>query len=273
MQVSCCIINYNNSAEISTQLDSILLQVRSPDEVIVYDDGSTDNSLEVAESYFPYLDEATNSNYIVAGTKVNNGICFAANQVAKMAQHDLFYGGCSNDLLLPQFFEKSVLSHERNSDCAFSFSDPSHFADNWVDPKSMGLGDKPIRFTPEESKKLLKKSLFLSGFTCVYKKDLWNEYGGLQEEFAHHSDWLLNMILAARYPIVYAGPQLARTRYTGKGFADKNVQNPQIQLEVLDKLAEFCKIEENKDVKEFILESDSWRWLGSGSILRDKLAG
>jgi glycosyltransferase involved in cell wall biosynthesis len=51
MKISVCIATYNGSKYIREQLDSILSQISENDEVIISDDGSTDETLEIIESY------------------------------------------------------------------------------------------------------------------------------------------------------------------------------------------------------------------------------
>ncbi|WP_394775110.1 glycosyltransferase family 2 protein [Flavobacterium sp.] len=49
--ISVCIATYNGGKFIKEQLDSILLQLNTSDEIIISDDGSSDNTLEILESY------------------------------------------------------------------------------------------------------------------------------------------------------------------------------------------------------------------------------
>lgn len=49
--ISVCIATYNGAAYIREQLDSILSQLGPGDEVIISDDGSTDGTLSVLDSY------------------------------------------------------------------------------------------------------------------------------------------------------------------------------------------------------------------------------
>lgn len=51
MKISVCIATYNGEKYIKEQLDSILCQLDSEDEVIISDDGSTDKTLEIINSY------------------------------------------------------------------------------------------------------------------------------------------------------------------------------------------------------------------------------
>lgn len=49
--VSVCIATYNGEKYIREQLDSILMQLGADDEIIISDDGSSDNTLEIVECY------------------------------------------------------------------------------------------------------------------------------------------------------------------------------------------------------------------------------
>jgi glycosyltransferase involved in cell wall biosynthesis len=49
--ISVCVATYNGEAFIQEQLNSILSQLSENDEVIVSDDGSTDNTKTVCESF------------------------------------------------------------------------------------------------------------------------------------------------------------------------------------------------------------------------------
>lgn len=49
--ISVCIATYNGEKFIKAQLDSILLQLSSKDEIIISDDGSSDSTIEIIKSY------------------------------------------------------------------------------------------------------------------------------------------------------------------------------------------------------------------------------
>lgn len=49
--ISVCIATYNGENFIKEQLDSILIQLNSDDELIISDDSSTDNTLKIIHSY------------------------------------------------------------------------------------------------------------------------------------------------------------------------------------------------------------------------------
>ena len=49
--ISVCIPTYNGEKFLKPQVDSVLLQLSQDDEIIVSDDGSSDNTIEILESY------------------------------------------------------------------------------------------------------------------------------------------------------------------------------------------------------------------------------
>ncbi len=49
--ISVCLATYNGSSYIMEQINSILTQLSAEDELIISDDGSTDNTLDIILSY------------------------------------------------------------------------------------------------------------------------------------------------------------------------------------------------------------------------------
>jgi glycosyltransferase involved in cell wall biosynthesis len=96
MRVSIVITNYNFGQFLPDAIQSAL-DVRWPDkEVIVCDDGSTDNSRAVIESF---------SDQITAIYKPNGGQPSAANAAFSAVTGDIIFFLDSDDLLLPQAAE------------------------------------------------------------------------------------------------------------------------------------------------------------------------
>lgn len=86
--VSVCMATYNGSEFIRSQLDSILAQLGPSDELLIQDDGSTDDTLSIVDSYGdPRIEVARNqTNLGVIGTferclvRARHGIVFLSDQ-------------------------------------------------------------------------------------------------------------------------------------------------------------------------------------------------
>src|ERR1700712_934622 len=85
--VSVLIPTYNRADLIASTIDSILAQTRLPHEIIVVDDGSTDNTKEVVAAY------GSKVKYHFAA---NSGSPRARNIAASFATGD-YYAFCDSD--------------------------------------------------------------------------------------------------------------------------------------------------------------------------------
>ena len=106
MRISIVITNYNFGRYISAAIQSAL-EVRWPDkEIIVCDDGSTDNSREVIDGF---------SGRIKAIYKANGGQPSAANVAFPLITGEIVFFLDSDDILLPQAAEVVVKAWNANT--------------------------------------------------------------------------------------------------------------------------------------------------------------
>ncbi|MFA6740649.1 MAG: glycosyltransferase family 2 protein [Arcobacteraceae bacterium] len=88
MKISVCMATYNGEKYIKEQLDSILSQVSRNDEIIISDDNSTDNTIEILKSYNDkrikiYLnnkEKGYTKNFENALEKVSGDVIFLCDQ-------------------------------------------------------------------------------------------------------------------------------------------------------------------------------------------------
>ena len=97
MKISVIIPAYNGAATIANSIESILRQTRAPDEVIVSDDCSTDQTAEVAEDY------AGRVRYV--GRPRNGGLSANRNTGVRASQGDWLLFLDQDDVLLPHALE------------------------------------------------------------------------------------------------------------------------------------------------------------------------
>lgn len=123
MNISVIVNSYNYAHYISQTLDSVLAQTLVANEIIVVDDGSTDNSIKVIEDY------ASRFEKIKVVRKENGGQLSAFNVASQHISGDLIFFIDSDDLWQPNYLEKIVsIYQERPVDyvfCAFQEFDQS----------------------------------------------------------------------------------------------------------------------------------------------------
>ncbi|HRK34140.1 MAG TPA: glycosyltransferase [Candidatus Hydrogenedentes bacterium] len=102
---------YNNASYLPEALDSILGQTFSDFEFILVNDGSTDNSLEVLETY------ARRDPRIRISSRENRGYISALNEGLAMARSEFIARMDADDVALPGRFEKQMNYMNAHPEC------------------------------------------------------------------------------------------------------------------------------------------------------------
>ena len=92
--ISVVIANYNYGRYMTETIESVLAQRYAPVEIVFIDDGSTDDSLEIAKRY-----------PITVLAQQNQGVSAARNNAAQYAQGEYVLFLDSDDLLYPDSLE------------------------------------------------------------------------------------------------------------------------------------------------------------------------
>lgn len=93
MRCSVLIPTYNSAETIELTLNSVLSQSRKPDEILVWDDGSTDATLSLLDQY---------GSQIKVFRSQNGGVARARNQLCQRATGELLAFLDHDDLTSPQ---------------------------------------------------------------------------------------------------------------------------------------------------------------------------
>src|ERR1035438_3408854 len=105
MKISVIIPAYNAAATIKATLEAVLSQTVSPHEVLVFDDGSTDNTADLLESYKPRVTVFRQSN---------QGAAHARNFLCAQARNDMLAFLDADDIWHPRYLEVQQRLIERH---------------------------------------------------------------------------------------------------------------------------------------------------------------
>jgi glycosyltransferase involved in cell wall biosynthesis len=135
--ISVCIPTYNGAKYIAQTLESILNQTFTDFEVIVSDDGSSDETLEIVGSFNDSrIVRIDRLSKVGAEANWNNAVATASASLVKLV--------CQDDLLYPQCLEVEVqtMSKSENQDVSFCF----HLRD-FVTPNSRKLSARRVGYS------------------------------------------------------------------------------------------------------------------------------
>ncbi len=238
--MSVVMTNYNHSGYISIALDAILSQSYAPIEIIIIDDASTDNSLEILERYnlkYPLIKLHRN--------KKNMGILYNINRLLELAGGDYFYSAAADDLIKPDFFEKSMDMLCRNPQAGLC-STLSDLIDENGNP--YGMVTKTIFTTeslfvsPQYAKIILKKfGNWIQGNSTIYNKEALVKSGGFNPELHSYCDGFIAQVIALKYGSCFIPVPLASWRRMETGYALTQSADINLKHEIILKISNLMK--------------------------------
>lgn len=216
--VSIVIASYNSAEYLPATLASCFAQTVPPKEIILIDDGSTDNTEEVCAPY---------TNRIRYVRLKNGGVSAARNHGAELATGDWIMFLDSDDLLLPNSLE-NLLNAAGKQNCGIVYGMVIQRLENPLEPRISGfaycVGEPPLPaqrnfrrsaiITPGSA--LVKRSLhqqvggFVPGYEPMEDRDLWTKCG-LYEAIAFCD----TVVLDKTWRAGSAGSQNAKRIYRG----------------------------------------------------------
>lgn len=169
--VSVIIPVYNMAEYVGETLESVLSSTYLDIEVIVVDDGSTDDSLHVIKRY------AEKDGRISFFSQKNCGVCVARNNAVLRAKGKYILPVDSDNKISPNFISLAVSCFEK---------DPVLKV---VAPGAVFFGERTGEWKlPPFSLKLLARKNIMD--TCaLYKKEDWERVGGYCEDIIAREDW------------------------------------------------------------------------------------
>ncbi len=119
MTISVALCTYNGSRYIRQQIESILRQTMSVDEIVVCDDGSTDNTLTIIEEY----QSTTTTNIRIYRNEQNMGFLRNFERAINLCHNGLVFLSDQDDIWMPHKVETIVRWFNDNPQMECVFTD------------------------------------------------------------------------------------------------------------------------------------------------------
>jgi glycosyltransferase involved in cell wall biosynthesis len=187
--VSVLMTAYNRQAFVGSAIESVLAQRFSDFELVIVDDCSTDQTLEIAQRY-----AAMDSRIRVFRNERNLGDFANRNRAATYVRGRFLKYHDSDDVMYPHCLEIMVGLLDAEPCAGFGLS--AH--------RAWSGGPVPMLSTPRQSyqREFMGAGIFQVGPACaLFRTDTFRELGGWPEEGVH-SDTLLLMNALARYAVL-----------------------------------------------------------------------
>jgi glycosyltransferase involved in cell wall biosynthesis len=186
-RVSVVIPCFNQGHYLAEAIESVLAQTLPASEIVVVDDGSDDNSFEVAGRY----------ETVVRMRQRNRGVAAARNAGWRAADSEYLVFLDADDRLLPKALEIGAGVLARRPHIAFV----SGLSRDIGDDGQVIPGLRQPLVSQDHYLRLLEDCFIWSGSSIVYRRSAVEAVGGFDESLAAADDYELYLRLARRLPI------------------------------------------------------------------------
>jgi glycosyltransferase involved in cell wall biosynthesis len=221
--VGVVITTFNHARFLGEAIASVLAQTRRPDEIIVVDDGSTDDPAAVVGDFLGVRVIRQENRGLSAARNTGLRNCMTSNVVFLDA----------DDRLLPAAVEVGLAYASRRADCAFVYGGYRVISEDGqsrgVDTYHPIIGDAHLA--------LLRGNRIGMHATVLYRRDCLTEVGGFDETLRRCEDYDLYLRIAQRYPISSHEAIVAEYRKHGHNMSADAALMLRTVLAVLDRHA------------------------------------
>ncbi|KKD39484.1 glycosyltransferase family 2 protein [Limnoraphis robusta] len=189
-QISIIIPVYNGATTIQATIDSVLAQTFSDFELIIVDDGSTDDTLKIISQYGDPRIQVVSSSHAGAAATRNRGLKQASGEYIAFLDAD--------DLWTPDKLEAQLNALQTHLEAAVAYS----WTDFIDEAGSWRQAGRHRTVNGEAYAAMLLYNFIESGSNPLIRRDALNTVGGFDESLTGGQDWDLYLRLAARYLFV-----------------------------------------------------------------------
>ena len=249
---------YNQAHFLSEAIESVLCQSYTSFEVLVVDDGSTDNTSEVASRY--------TGEEVRLIRQANRGRSGARNRGLDEAQGKYVVFLDSDDRLLPQALEAGVRELEAHPACAFVFGRETLME---TDGSFLGSPSPPYTGGTDYYEALLRES-YPALHAVMFRRAVIEAVGGFDASLPAAEDYDLYLRVASKFPIHHHDEVVAEYRRHAANTHHESARMLQYTLGVLRSHRRRIrgKKEYEKAYKNGI---KSWQSLYGNALFKDVL--
>jgi hypothetical protein len=206
--VSVVIPCYNQAHFLGEAIESVLAQTYPHLEIVVVDDGSPDNTKEVATRY-PAV------RYV---RQENQGLAAARNTGLRHSSGDYLIFLDADDRLLLGAVTAGLEHLHAHPECAFAFGKWRPIAVDGLPLPKLPLA--PIEVTGDAYVSLLQRNHIEMHATVVYRKAVFELVGGFDPSVNPCADYDLYLRIARQYPVCSHGAVVAEYRRHGSNMTN-----------------------------------------------------
>lgn len=261
-RLSLILINYNDGPLLEWAIRNRMQQTRQPDEFIVVDDGSTDDSIAILTRLtveFPQIKGLLHS--------ANAGTVLALKTGIEQATGDYVYLTGSDDYMDPDLLRRCMEALEAYPQAGLCLTDfHLAFQDGRQQPFHHGFG-REARYLPPDEVASLLNGVHLHGVGMVMRRDLLVQHGYFDPGLGHHHDWFASLVTAFRTGICYIPESLAHIAVREKSWSQAGKNRWEVMRGIIGRAFDLLAAPEFADVVPFFIKGRAFAHFDGGAKL------
>ena len=229
--------NYNHAAYLPAAIESILAQTRQPDEFLIYDDASTDDSVEIIRSYAD-----KNSVIRLIQGETNVGVHAAHRRLFEVVKSDYLDPMAADDLRYPRCYELAMAMAQQYPNAGILFGKMVISSEDGAPLATLGarawdqsIYADPDRFLREYIEREPPSQSLMAA--TIFRREPFQEVGWYCEQLGPWGDTFAANAIALKYGACYVPEPFANWRKAPGSFSQKTSDDPRAILDLINRAA------------------------------------
>lgn len=223
--LSVMLCNYNHGEYLHRSVGAILTQSRPPDEFVIVDDGSTDDSVAILEGY-----ARDHPSVRLIRHPRNLGLNAAMETALKAVSGEYLYMAASDDYVKPGFFENAMALAARHPEAGLVFGRLLGGWEGGIEEAGPPFPDwpEPTFASPERYlHEYLRRAPALHSLTMstIYRRSCLREVDAAQRDLGYWVDAFTSRAVALKYGACFVPQDCAVFFFNAGGFCGTQVRD------------------------------------------------
>lgn len=257
--VSLVMATYNGEKYLTEQLESIRLQKRQPDEVIICDDCSTDSTYELINDYIKKHNLGSWKLYL---NEKNKGYSLNFSDAIKMAKGDIIFLADQDDIWLPDKISDMTDIMENNQQVLLLASnvEPFYTGENPQKVNYEAFSDKQKLIKINSREKWIKP--VRPGCSMCFRRSLMEKYDSLWFKSYPHDCLLWGLAVLENGAYLYNEDTIRFRRHDNNASSrgghsrDRRLSVLDMEYSIIEKMLDFQKTEGNKNIIKMLTRQE-----------------
>ncbi len=243
--LSVIIPNFNGAPYLEQALSAILHQSVRVSEIIIVDDDSTDDSLQIIDRF-----RRNSASIHLLRNAENHGVIYSVRRGIEVSRGDFFHGAAIDDLVAPNFYDESMHLLEQ-----FPQAGLCSGLSRVIEEKGSEIRSERTRpisrketycSSPDVLQLLQSRGSWFWGNTTIYRRSAYEALGGFKTEFGSYCDNVLSQAIALKFGACYIPRFLGAWRRLQTGYASQTMrQSDDLVLSLISRISDWMRNQPN----------------------------